>query len=152
MAHEFLLTRISNDFKTAIEISESELHQMLDRVIEYRINENSKPFYSIEINEDSIWTNILWYSPKSGRLFQNSKYFMENPNLIRNLKFIADELNTIVFGDEGELYYIPSFGQIEEGNFFNQMNLSVMELAENNLRVDNKLQIRNYIKQKKHSM
>lgn len=151
MAHEFILTRISNDFKTSIQIDEQELKkELMDS--EFRLETTVNSFHSIEIKSDSKWANLVWYSPKSKRLFQNSKYFMGNPKMIKPLIKFAKKMNMIIFGDEGELYYIPNIGQLREGNFFNQPEITVMELAEKNLKLENQKGIKLYIKEKDSSI
>lgn len=151
MAHEFTLTRISNDFRRAIEISEFEIAKKLKNS-EFKIESESSSYLSIEVKIDSKWENLIWYSPNSKRLFQNSKYFLANPNMINYLTRFSNKMETIIFGDEGELYFIPSYGQIQKGDFFNQDVITVMELAENGLRMNDQEGIRNYIKNKSSSM
>ena len=144
MAHEFILSRISNDFRTAIEISEIEIAQEPTNS-EFKFETESNSYHSIEVNINSKWENLIWYSPKSKRLFQNSKYFQANPNMIEYLKRFSNKMKTIIFGDEGELYFIPSYGQIQNGDFFNQEVITVMELAEHGININDKDGIKNYI-------
>lgn len=152
MAHEFILTKISNDFKKAIDLDENELVNELDKHPDFRMNKEDVNFYSIEVNIKSKWKNLIWYSHKNKRLSQNSKYFFGEPKMLEPLIKFADIFDTIIFGDEAELYFIPGIGQIQKGNFFNQNVITVMELAESNLKMDDKEGIRNYIESKSSSM
>ena len=151
MAHEFILTRISNDFRTALEISEFEIAKEISNS-EFKLETELSSYHSIQVNINSKWENLIWYSPKSKRLFQNSKYFLANPNLIKYLIRFSELMKTIIFGDEGELYFIPNYGQIQNGNFFNQNVITVMELAENRINMNDKKGIKNYIEKKSSSM
>lgn len=151
MGYEITIARISNDYKTAEKISKEEwINCSIPNEIEF-IEKETYPKHYLEVK--SVVTEefipCFWISKDFNSAFINSVVFLMNSEFEKYAIEIASKLNAIIFGQEGELYYIPCIGKIEsDKKLLEQQTITIMELMESNLNITNKMEVSNYIQTK----
>ena len=148
MSYNITISRISNDFKTAISASKNEWEECaIPNELKF-IEKNTYPQYYLEVtNVDSKdFIPCFWISKDFQTASIDSSVFLTNNELEKYLLHIASKIGGIVFGEEGELYFIPHFGKIEpKKRLIEQEIVTINELKENNLTLDDQTLMRKYI-------
>lgn len=151
MSYDLTIARISNDLRVSIPISKDDwAHCTILNELEFKEKETYPNYYlEVQIDTNNEYIPCFWISNDLLTASIDSKVFLMNNEFEKYAIEIASKLNAIIFGQEGELYYIPSVGKIEsDKRLLDQKLITIMELKENKLNITNKLEISNYIQTK----
>lgn len=65
------------------------------------------------ISDDSpLWSPVMWLHPVNGSGFARATGFFESPIAYEKAIEMATYLNAFIYGDDGEIYFIPAYGVI----------------------------------------
>jgi len=148
MGYDITIARISNDFKTTEKISKEDwINCSIPKELEF-IEKETYPKYYLELKnvlaEDFI--PCFWISNDFQNASVDSSVFLMTDELDRFIIHIASQIEGIVFGQEGELYFIPNYGKIEtDKKLMEQELVTIQELNINGITVNDQTSIRQYI-------
>lgn len=145
MSYDIIIARISNDLKSAVEITEKDwLNCQIENKIVYKIQEGF-PCYCLDFIDmkSSDFIDSLGIDKHFNRGFIDSSIFYNNDRetvklIERYMLHIANSLEAIIFGEASELYFIPEIGLIDTNKcFINQTRLTIDELITEGINFNN---------------
>jgi hypothetical protein len=148
MSYDITIARISNDLKTSVPITKEEWEGCtIFNELEFKEKETYPNYYlEVQIDTNNEYIPCFWISNDFRTASIDSMVFLLNNEIEKYAIAIASKLDAIVFGQEGELFYIPSVGKIEsDKKLLEQKLITITELKENKLNLANELEIFNYI-------
>lgn len=128
MAYEIHIYRYSNDFKQVQKIEKDEWKkccQVLDNL--KFVSENSSFSIKNFNSELKEWIPIFWIHHADGSGTMRAQGFEIS---IDKAFEIAEFLKAIIIGDEGEIYYLSQYGQVENAT------ISIEELTSAEIHLD----------------
>jgi len=135
MAYQFYIKRFDSAFQKTLKIRKKEWLDCAED-LELKIQENS--FIGPAAGKDSVpHHGVPYFSKDAGRwvellLFTEEQGYgatlrVDFDDAIDTLREIGEYLKAVVYGDEGELYYLPGFGDVPADISIHDIRESVSE-------------------------
>lgn len=151
MSYDITIARISNDLTKSMPISRKDWENCaIVNEIEFKQKETYPNYYlEVQIEMSYEYIPCFWISNDFKMATIDSKVLLINREFEQYAIKIANRLNAIIFGQEGELYYVPSVGKFESDKYLlDQTQITITELKENKIEIGNKREILKYLKTK----
>jgi len=154
MSYDLTIARISDDLTKSMPISRKDWEDCtIVNEIEFKQKETYPNYYlEVQIEESNEYIPCFWISNDFKMATIDSKVFLINREFEKYAIKIANKLNAIIFGQEGELYYVPYIGKLESDKYLlDQTTITISELKNHKIEIGNKKEILNYLKIKQRN-
>lgn len=140
MSYNFTIARISSDLKKSIAISENEWKEcQIDEELIYSKKSPKNTYNCLEVltvtSNDFI--PCFWIRDDFETAHADCIILSMDSRIEKYAIHIATKLNAIIFGEEGELFFIPGIGKLQKDiQMHCQININLSDLIENDLTLN----------------
>ncbi|MEI6411174.1 MAG: hypothetical protein WCR52_17430 [Bacteroidota bacterium] len=129
MAYEIHFSRRSDDLSTTLPITEAAWINCVETVEGIRLGPDFP--YNVEAYSEAEedWIEIFWLGDDGNGSMKAPAFFSE-PVYYEKAIEMAAHLNAYIYGDEGEIYYLPGYGIIYDDVEVDNPGLTFEQLAE----------------------
>ena len=151
MSYNITIARISEDLTKSLPISKEDWEGCTTlEEIEFKQKETYPNCYlEVQLEVSNEYIPCFWISKDFKMATIDSKVFLINREFEKYAIKIANRLNAIIFGQEGELYYIPNIGKFESEKYLlDQTPITISELKDRKIEIGNEKEVLEYLKTK----